>query len=313
MLALFATARQRASRQILRRHRAILRSHARRLPAQPVVGHAPSPRDHVFFRRAAACNDLPLLRDPQGLPAVGRRRPVDHLHARRAGNFLRLDGRASARRGQPHKERSKHHQLLRQRRPGRSRRRQQFRHHISAPEAGFAAQIKRRSADYEMAAAVEQRARAARVPAESAADPDWRAIHAQHVSVDVAEPGYRHALQVRADTRVETAPDFRSARRQQRPASRKSASHRRHRSRQGALARHLRRRDRRRALQRLRFAPDLDHLRAQRRVLGDHGGRAAVPGRSLHSVAALRAIVQRRPGAARHAGQVHALAGPVAG
>ena len=101
----------------------------------------------------------------------------------------------------------------------------QFGHHISASEAGVGAQAQRRSVDHEVAAGVEQRARAARVPAESAADPDRRAIHAQHVSDDAAEPEYRDALQVRADARSEIAPAARSARRQQRPASRKSAGH----------------------------------------------------------------------------------------
>ncbi len=71
-----------------------------------VVGDASSARDDVFFRRVAARDDLHVLRDSEGLPALGRRRPADHFHARGAGNFLRVDGRASAGGRQPHQGRS---------------------------------------------------------------------------------------------------------------------------------------------------------------------------------------------------------------
>ena len=60
------------------------------------------------------------------------------------------------------------------------------------------------------------------------------------------------------------------------------------RSRQGAALGSQRQADRGRALQRLRHAPDLDHLRAQQRVPGDPGTRAAVPGRPGDALAALR-------------------------
>ena len=83
--------------------------------------------------------------------------------------------------------------------------------HISASEAGVGAQAQRRPVDHEVAAGAEQRARAARLPAESAADPDRRAIHAQHVPVDAAEPEHRDALPVRAAARIEVRqlPDLR--------------------------------------------------------------------------------------------------------
>ena len=61
--------------------------------------------------------------------------------------------------------------------------------------------------------------------------------------------------------------------------------------------------DRDRARQRLRRAPGIDHLHRDQPVLGDPGAGAALPARPVGAVAALRALLDRRAGAAQRGRQ----------
>ena len=115
---------------------------------------------------------------------------------------------------------------------------------------------------------------------------------------------YDAAPKLEAELRKSPHP----AGRHQRPADEESASQYRDRSRQGRHAGRDRHPGRGRALHRLQLAPDLHHLRAQQCLSRGHGTAAAVPGRSLGALAALRALLpdpdrHATTGAALHRGQ----------
>ena len=189
----------------------------------------------------------------------------------------------------------------------------QLRDALRPSEAALGAQAQRRPTDQSNGAARELGSRVDGVPAESAADPDRRAIHTSMYQMTLQSPDteslYKYAPMLEARMRALQ----RSARRQQRLADAESAGDDQDRSRQGARTRRHRQCDRERARRRLRLAPDLDHLRAQQRVLGNHGGAARVPDGSRHARVALRALVDRLAGAAEHGGKVLALARRAAG
>ena len=80
-----------------------------------------------------------------------------------------------------------------------------------------------------------------------------------------------------------------------------------------SAARGDRRPDRERAGRRLRLPAGLDHLHAVQPVLGHPGGRSAVPAGPDRAGAALRALEQRAPGAARRGRHADAGAGTAGG
>ena len=91
-------------------------------------------------------------------------------------------------------------------------------------------------------------------------------------------------------------------RRHDRPAAAQPAGQHRHQPRQGRLAGGFGRADRGRALQRLRLAADLDHLRGHEPVPGHPRAQARVPAGRRRALAALRALVFGRAGAPGRAG-----------
>ena len=199
---------------------------------------------YVFRRDCCSRRSTCSTRSPRASCPSEDTGPADHVHHGGAGNLVRLDGRASAR---GRRASSRHDpnvtQLLRQRRLGRPGRRApisgiMFLH--LKPRVGAQAQrrpVDRRSGGRSSTSVPGH----ARVPAESAADPDRRAIHAQPVSdrrCRARTPTTLYKYAPMLEIEAAQLPDL--TRRQQRPADRESAGQRRYRSRQGALARRLR-------------------------------------------------------------------------
>jgi len=93
--------------------------------------------------------------------------------------------------------------------------------------------------------------------------------------------------------------------RHERPVDPQSPGQYRNRQGQSREPRDFRRKNRIRARRRLLVGTDIDHLRAQQRVLGDHGTFAAVSVRSGESLIPVYPFVKRAACAAQDAGANH--------